>query len=58
MGKNILVPCLDVIMIAFLPEKDTVRDHISIYKTTSIDYYARKKKETKNGVVRCHQEYY
>ena len=31
MGKKVLVPCLDVIMIAFLPEKDTVKDHISIY---------------------------
>ena len=29
MGKKILVPCLDVIMIAFFPEKYTVKDHIS-----------------------------
>ena len=29
MGKKILVPCLDVIMIAFFPEKYTVKDQIS-----------------------------
>ena len=29
MGKKILVPCLDVIMIAFFAEKYTVKDHIS-----------------------------
>ena len=29
MRKKILVPCFDVIMIAFFPEKYTVKDHIS-----------------------------
>ena len=29
MGKKILVPCLDVIMIAFFAKKYTVKDHIS-----------------------------
>ena len=29
MGKKILVPGLDVIMIAFFAEKYTVKDHIS-----------------------------
>ena len=29
MEKKILVPSLDVIMIAFFPEKYTVKDHIS-----------------------------
>ena len=29
MGKKILVPCLDVIMVAFFPEKYTLKDHIS-----------------------------
>ena len=29
MEKKILVPCLDVIMIAFFAEKYTVKDHIS-----------------------------
>ena len=28
MGKKILVPCLDVITIAFFVEKCTVKDHI------------------------------
>ena len=29
MGKKMLVPCLDVMMIAFFPEKYTVKDYIS-----------------------------
>ena len=33
MGKKILVPCLDVIMIAFFPEKYTVKDHIKFSNT-------------------------
>ena len=33
MGKKILVPCLDVIMIAFFPEKYTVKDQIKFSKT-------------------------
>ena len=40
MGQKILVPCLDVIMIAFrFPEKYTVKDHISITKLEKGDHY-------------------
>ena len=39
MGKKILVPCLDVIMIAFSPQKYTVKDHISNTKLESGDHY-------------------
>ena len=39
MGKKILVPCLDVIMIAFIPEKCTVKDHISNTKLEKGDHY-------------------
>ena len=38
MGKKILVPCLDVIMIAFFPAKYTVKDHISITKLEKGDH--------------------
>ena len=38
MGKKILVPCLDVIMIAFFPEKYTVKDHISTTKLEKGDH--------------------
>ena len=34
-----LVPCLDVIMIAFFPRKYTVRDHISDTKLEKVDHY-------------------
>ena len=33
MEKKILVPCLDVIMIAFFAKKYTVKDHISVSYT-------------------------
>ena len=39
MGKKILVPCLDVIMIALFPEKCTVKDHISNTKLEKGDHY-------------------
>ena len=39
MGKKILVPCSDVIMIAFFPEKYTVKDNISNTKLEKGDYY-------------------
>ena len=39
MGKKILVLCLDVIMIAFSPEKYTVRHHISNSKLEKGDHY-------------------
>ena len=39
MGKKILVPCLDVIMIAFFPEKYIVKDHISNTKLEKGDHY-------------------
>ena len=39
MGKKILVPCLDVIMIAFFAEKYTVKDHISNTKLEKGDHY-------------------
>ena len=39
MGKKIVVPCLDVIMIAFSPEKYTVKDHISNTKLGKGDHY-------------------
>ena len=38
MRKKILVPCLDVIMIAFFPEKYTVKDHISNTKLEKGDH--------------------
>ena len=39
MGKKILVPCLDAIMIAFFPEKCTVKDHISNTTQEKGDHY-------------------
>ena len=39
MGQKILGPCLDVIMIAFFPEKYTVKDHISNTKLEKGDHY-------------------
>ena len=39
MGKKILVPYLDVIMIPFFPEKYTVKDHISNTKLEKGDHY-------------------
>ena len=39
MSKKILVPCLDVIMIAFYAEKYTVKDHISNAKLEKDDHY-------------------
>ena len=39
MGKKILVPCFDVIMIAFFPKKYTVKDHISNTKREKGDHY-------------------
>ena len=39
MGKKNLVPCLDVIMIAFFPYKYTVKDHISKSKLEKGDHY-------------------
>ena len=39
MGKNIFVPCLDVIMITFFPEKYTVKDYISNTKLERGDHY-------------------
>ena len=39
MGKKIFVPCLYVIMIAFFPEKYTVKDHISNTKLEKGDHY-------------------
>ena len=39
MGKKILFPCLDVKMIAFFPEKCTVKDHISNTKLQKGDHY-------------------
>ena len=39
MGEKILGPCLDVIMIAFFPEKNTVKDHISNTKLEKGDHY-------------------
>ena len=39
MGKKIFVPCLDVIMIAFFPEKYTVKDHISNTKLEKGEHY-------------------
>ena len=38
MGKKILVPCLDVIMIAIFAEKYTVKDHISNTKLEKGDH--------------------
>ena len=46
MGKKILVPCLDVIMIAFFAEKYTVKDHISNTKLEK-GYRKRSKVQTK-----------
>ena len=39
MGKKIPVPCLNVIMIAFFPEKYTVKDDISNTKLEKGDHY-------------------
>ena len=39
MGKKIIVPCLDVILIAFFPEKYTVKDRISNTKLEKGDHY-------------------
>ena len=39
MGKKILVLCFDVIMIAFFPEKYTVKDHISNTKLVKGYHY-------------------
>ena len=39
MGKKILVPCLDAIMIARFPEKYKVKDHISNSKLEKGDHY-------------------
>ena len=39
MRKKIFVPCLDVIMIAFFPEKYIVKDHISNTKLEKRDHY-------------------
>ena len=39
MGNKILVPYLDVIMIAFFPAKYTVKDHISNTKLEKGDHY-------------------
>ena len=39
MGQKILGPCLDVIMIAFFPEKYTVKEHISNTKLEKGDHY-------------------
>ena len=39
MGKTILVPCLEVITIAFFPEEYTVKDHISNTKLEKGDHY-------------------
>ena len=45
MGKKIPVPCLDVIMIAFIPEKYTVKDHISNTKLEKGDHYYIRTRE-------------
>ena len=39
MRKKVLVPCLDVIMIAFFPRKNKVKDHISNTKLEKGDHY-------------------
>ena len=39
MGKKILVPCLDVTMIAFFAKKYTVKDHISHTKLEKGDHH-------------------
>ena len=39
MGKKILVPCLEAIMIAFFAEKYTVKDRISKTKLEKGDHY-------------------
>ena len=39
MGNKILVPYLDVIIIAFFPEKYTVKDHIFNTKLEKDDHY-------------------
>ena len=39
MGKKFLVPCSDVVMIAFFREKYTVKDHISNNKLEKGDHY-------------------
>ena len=42
MGNKILVPCLDVIMIAFFPEKYKVKDHIFNTKLEKGEHYYSK----------------
>ena len=39
MGKTILVPCLEVITIAFFTEEYTVKDHIFNTKLEKDDHY-------------------
>ena len=39
MGKKVLVPCLNVIMIAFFSDKYTVKDYISNTKLEKGDHY-------------------
>ena len=39
MGKKILVPCFDVVMIAIFPEKYTVKDNNSNTKLERGDHY-------------------
>ena len=39
MGKKILVPCLDVIMIPYFPRNNTVKDCISNTKLEKGDHY-------------------
>ena len=39
MGKKILVPCLDVIMIAFFPRNIQKKDHISNNKLEKGDHF-------------------
>ena len=36
MGKKIVVPCLDVIMIAFFPINTTVKDHSSFFGVSTV----------------------
>ena len=39
MGKKILMPCFDVIIIAFFPEKYTMKVHISNTKLEKGEHY-------------------
>ena len=45
MGKRIPKPCLDVIMIAFIPDKYTVKDHISNTKLEKGEHYYIRTRE-------------